>query len=195
MGAGRRRARARRKRASQACRSPPAGKEAPMSPPPNAGGSRRPPTHPINRRRQRRRAQSRRRRKLAALAFFVIAIFAAVGSAGFGEAQSVNRGCDLGRLKPVLKDSNSFIYAADGSRLGSIPAERNRQPVPLREISPWIGKATVAIEDRRYYEHGGIDLEGIARAAVNDIRAGGTVEGGSTITQQLVRNLYTPPPA
>ena len=53
-----------------------------------------------------------------------------------------------------------------------------------------MGKATVAIEDRRFYEHGGIDFQGIARAAYNDVRAGRTVEGGSTITQQLVRNLY-----
>ena len=51
-------------------------------------------------------------------------------------------------------------------------------------------KATVAIEDRRFYDHGGVDFKGIARATVNDIKAGRVVEGGSTITQQLVRNLY-----
>ena len=56
--------------------------------------------------------------------------------------------------------------------LGSIPAEKNRQPVSLSEMSPWMGKATVAIEDRRFYEHGGIDFQGIARAAYNDVRAG-----------------------
>ena len=49
--------------------------------------------------------------------------------------------------------------------------------------------ATVAIEDQRFYEHGGIDPEGILRAAVKDVEAGEAVEGGSTITQQLVRNL------
>ena len=51
-------------------------------------------------------------------------------------------------------------------------------------------KGTVAIEDRRFYQHGGVDYEGIARALLRDIRAGKVVEGGSTITQQLVRNLY-----
>ena len=71
-----------------------------------------------------------------------------------------------------------------------IPAERNRQPVPLKQISPWLPKATVAIEDRRFYEHGGVDFEGIARALWKDVSAGKVVEGGSTITQQLVRNLY-----
>src|SRR5207237_166995 len=51
-------------------------------------------------------------------------------------------------------------------------------------------KATVAIEDRRFYEHGGVDPEGIVRALIADVRAGHVVQGGSTITQQLVRNLY-----
>jgi penicillin-binding protein 1A len=51
-------------------------------------------------------------------------------------------------------------------------------------------KATVAIEDRRFYKHGGVDYKGIVRAAVKDLRAGRVVQGGSTITQQLVRNLY-----
>ena len=51
-------------------------------------------------------------------------------------------------------------------------------------------KATVAIEDRRFYEHGGLDVEGIARAVWKNVNAGEVVEGGSTITQQLVRNLY-----
>ncbi len=51
-------------------------------------------------------------------------------------------------------------------------------------------KATVAIEDRRFYSHGGIDPQGIARAIVADAKARSVVQGGSTITQQLVRNLY-----
>src|SRR5919204_427094 len=85
---------------------------------------------------------------------------------------------------------NSFVYAANGALLGSIPAERNRTPVRLGRISPWTLKATVAIEDHRFYTHGGVDYEGIIRAAWKDLRAGEVVQGGSTITQQLVRNLY-----
>jgi penicillin-binding protein 1A len=53
-----------------------------------------------------------------------------------------------------------------------------------------MAKATVAIEDRRFYKHGGVDYQGILRAAIKDLRAGRVVQGGSTITQQLVRNLY-----
>lgn len=85
---------------------------------------------------------------------------------------------------------SSFVYAADNSLLGAIPAERNRTPVSLARMSPWLRKATVAVEDRRFYEHGGVDYQGIARALWQDLRAGKIVEGGSTITQQLVRNLY-----
>ena len=115
---------------------------------------------------------------------FVVAGAAVTGVATFGSS------CDLNALRPVSIGQNSFIYAANNSILGAIPAERNRQPVPLKRISPWMPKATVAIEDRRFYEHGGIDVEGIARALWKNVNAGEVVEGGSTITQQLVRNLY-----
>ena len=74
--------------------------------------------------------------------------------------------------------------------LGVIPAERNRTPVARGQISPWMPKATVAIEDRRFYQHGGVDPVGICARVVADVRAGKIVQGGSTITQELVRNLY-----
>jgi penicillin-binding protein 1A len=98
--------------------------------------------------------------------------------------------CDLGSLKEARIGQNTFVYAADGSLLGVIPAERNRQIVELEQISPWLTRATVAIEDRRFFGHRGVDAVGIARALWRDVRAGTVVEGGSTITQQLVRTLY-----
>ena len=113
-----------------------------------------------------------------------------IAAAGFGAAAAFQSSCSLESLRPVAIGHNSFVNAADGSLLGSIPSERNRQRVPLRAISPWMRKATIAIEDRRFYEHGGVDYEGIARALWRDVKAGRVVEGGSTITQQLVRNLY-----
>ena len=163
-----------------------------MSPPPANGSRRRSPGPRAlhGRRRQRRRSRMRRRRRLAVIAFLLVAATVAISAGGFGEAQSINQKCDLDALQPATIGSNSFVYAADGSVLGSIPAEKNRQPVSLAQTSKWMRRATVAIEDRRFYSHGGVDFEGIGRALVNDVRAGKAVEGGSTITQQLVRNLY-----
>jgi penicillin-binding protein 1A len=142
------------------------------------------------RRRQKRKARARRRRRIALVSAVVVAVAGATAAVGFTGAESLRDGCDLTKLKPARIGANSFVYAADGSLLGSIPAERNREPVSLTEISPWMRRATIAIEDRRFYRHGGIDVEGIARAFWRDVRAGRVVEGGSTITQQLVRNLY-----
>ena len=123
----------------------------------------------------------------------VVAILALAAAAGIGGTAAVlayGSSCDLDSLRRVDIGANSFVYAADGSLLGSIPAERNREPVTAAGMSLWMRKATIAIEDRRFFNHGGVDFEGIARAAVADIKAGSIVEGGSTITQQLVRNLY-----
>jgi penicillin-binding protein 1A len=144
-----------------------------------------------SRKRRRSRARARRRRNVAVLLVAAVLVTGgAVAATGLGGAAAIGEGCDLKRLRPVEIGANSFVYAADGSLLGSIPAERNREPVTLAQINPWLIKATVAIEDRRFYEHGGVDPEGIARAVIADLRARKVVQGGSTITQQLVRNLY-----
>jgi penicillin-binding protein 1A len=139
--------------------------------------------------RRRRAARSRRRAIVVTLVAVSIGIAAAIGAGAFTGA-SAALSCDLSSLRPVTIGANSFIYAADGSLLGSIPAERNRQPKTLPEMSPWIPEATVAIEDRRFYSHIGVDVSGVVRALVKNVEAGKIVEGGSTITQQLVRNLY-----
>jgi penicillin-binding protein 1A len=83
---------------------------------------------------------------------------------------------------------NTYVYANDGSTILEIlRGSEARIVVPSGEISPWLKHAIVAIEDKRFYEHHGIDLRGIIRAAVNDVR-GRPVQGGSTITQQLIKN-------
>ena len=119
-----------------------------------------------------------------------VGVLVAAGIATGAAVLAFGPRCDLASLHPARIGQNTFVYAADGSLLGVIPAERNRQVVPLDKISPWLSRATVAIEDRRFYDHGGIDAEGIARALWRDVKAGKVVEGGSTITQQLVRTLY-----
>jgi penicillin-binding protein 1A len=158
-------------------------------------GRRRPPLDPelLLARHRRQRATRRRKRRAAILATFAaIAVLAVAAVVGGGAAVfAYGSTCDLGSLRTANRiGQNSLVYAANGSLLGVIPAERNRQPVSAADMSLWVRKATVAIEDRRFFEHGGLDFEGIARAAVADIRARQIVEGGSTITQQLVRDLY-----
>ncbi len=144
------------------------------------------------RRRERRRrdkSQSRRFALVSAVAV-VLAASAVLVAAAFTGAAAFRESCSLASLRPVSIGQNSFVYAADGSILGAIPADKNRQPVMLEQMSPLLAEATVAIEDRRFYAHDGLDYEGIVRAAVKNLESGQIVQGGSTITQQLVRNLY-----
>jgi penicillin-binding protein 1A len=142
------------------------------------------------RKRKRSSRIQRRRRAGVIAAVFAITIAVVLVTVGFGAGAALSESCDLNSLRPVEIGQNSFVFADDGSVLGSIPAERNREPVATRKMSKWLPRATVAIEDRRFWQHGGVDYVGIARAAWKDVTAGKVVEGGSTITQQLVRNLY-----
>jgi penicillin-binding protein 1A len=85
----------------------------------------------------------------------------------------------------------SFVYAADDSVITELHAVEDRVVLPASEIPRWIRDAAVAIEDRRFYLHHGIDGRAILRASYVNLRDGSIEEGGSTITQQLVKNLYT----
>jgi penicillin-binding protein 1A len=114
----------------------------------------------------------------------------AVSVTGYAAVSAVESDCSLASAQPRPLGSTSFIEASNGTSLGTIASPVHREPVPLGSISPWLGDATVAIEDRRFWIHGALDPVGILRAAVADVRAGHAIEGGSTITQQLARNLY-----
>ena len=87
----------------------------------------------------------------------------------------------------------SVLYARDGTRLGLLGAGLDRMPVSYGQISPQMRQAIVAIEDRRFWQHGGVDYIGIFRALTADVSSGSVMQGGSTIEQQLVRNLYLSP--
>jgi penicillin-binding protein 1A len=93
------------------------------------------------------------------------------------------------KLHPILGGS-SQVFAADGTRLGFIQSDELRSPISWSEMPANLRNATVAIEDQRFYKNNGIDLTGIFRAAVKDISKGAALQGGSTITMQLIRNLY-----
>lgn len=142
----------------------------------------------MSRKRKPKQRPRRSRRTLVVLAIViplvVLAVTAAGGAVYFGSS------CDLSALRPVRQADSSLVYGANGSLIGVLPAVENRTAVVPNAIGPWMPKATVAIEDRRFYHHGGIDPVGILRALVADVTAGRIVQGGSTITQELVRNLY-----
>jgi penicillin-binding protein 1A len=98
---------------------------------------------------------------------------------------------DIAELKPVDQGATSVVYASDGkTRLGFIQGDTLRTPVPAAAMPQNIREATVAIEDRRFFRHNGVDVEGVVRAAIKNVSSGETVQGGSTLTMQLVRNLY-----
>ena len=89
-------------------------------------------------------------------------------------------------FKPTQPSQQSVLYSHDGKEIARFYAE-NRIVVKLKDMSPWVQKGTIAIEDHRFYEHRGVDLEGMARAIVNNL-AGRDTQGASTLTQQLVKN-------
>ena len=97
----------------------------------------------------------------------------------------------ISSLKERDPGSNTEVLAADGTRLGFISADELVRPVSGDKLPRLLKDATVAIEDERFYSHQGVDYEGIIRAAVTNFASRETVQGGSTITMQLVRNLYT----
>src|SRR6476620_10705231 len=101
---------------------------------------------------------------------------------------------NIDELKPINKGETSAVYAANGRLLGYVRSSIIRQPVLEEDMPDDVRNATVAIEDSRFYKHHGVDFEGVVRAAIKNIQNRKTVQGGSTITQQLVRSLYIKDP-
>ncbi len=94
-------------------------------------------------------------------------------------------------LPPEAPQSQTtIIYDASGAQLATLHGQENRFPVRIEEVPAVVQNAIVAAEDRKFFQHGGIDPVGIARATWADIRAKGATQGGSTITQQYVKNVY-----
>jgi len=102
-------------------------------------------------------------------------------------------GSDVPRIELAPLATRSALYAADGSLLQYLHGEENRLPVPIDKVPPHVVKAVLDAEDERFYEHGPIDLRAMTRAMVSNIEAGEIAEGGSTITQQLVKTALLNP--
>ena len=99
---------------------------------------------------------------------------------------------DIQELLNVHLEEPMRIYAADGSTIAEFGAER-RNPVTFAAVPPLLVSAFLAAEDSRFFEHNGIDVTGLVRAALSYLRTGRPTQGGSTITMQLARNIYLSP--
>src|ERR687894_1322109 len=143
--------------------------------------------------RRRRRHTGRSSVLLGVGVLVTVAVIAAISAVGYVLAIAATAP-DLSELKPDDKGQLSVVYAADGSRLGFIPSDVLRRVIPWRDVPVDMRRATVAIEDERFYKHDGADLNAIVRAGIKNLESGKTVQGGSTITQQLVRALYIKDP-
>jgi penicillin-binding protein 1A len=97
-------------------------------------------------------------------------------------------------LRPADDGANSEVFDASGKSLGFVQSDVLREPVKLSKVPDSLRQATIAIEDENFYEHGGVDYAAIARAGLENLEAGEVRQGASTITQQLVRNLYIDDP-
>jgi penicillin-binding protein 1A len=146
-----------------------------------------------------RQARQRRRRhnragptRILLVGLGVLGAALAVGAiAAVGYVLSVTQSAPaIDKLHPIVSGATSQVIAADGTRLGYIQSDELRSPVSWSQIPANLKNATVAIEDQRFYQHHGVDLTGIFRSAVKDVTHGSALQGGSTITMQLVRNLY-----
>ncbi|MEU3898774.1 transglycosylase domain-containing protein [Streptomyces sp. NPDC045251] len=114
----------------------------------------------------------------------------AVGALGLAAKGSVESFDALpGNLKTPPLSQRTSILDAEGGTIATVYS-RDRTVVPLKEISPYMQKAIVAIEDSRFYEHGAVDLKGVLRALNKNARSGEVSEGASTLTQQYVKNVF-----
>ncbi|MET8026386.1 transglycosylase domain-containing protein [Streptomyces avermitilis] len=114
----------------------------------------------------------------------------AAGALGLAAKGSVKGFDDIpANLKSPQLSQRTTILDSAGGQIASVYS-RDRTVVDLKEISPYMQKAIVAIEDSRFYQHGAVDLKGILRAVNQNAQNGGVAQGASTLTQQLVKNYF-----
>ena len=116
-----------------------------------------------------------------ALAFTLAALAPSISDL-WGAKTTVSADVDL-----TILEQTTVVFDANGQLIAELKAEIDREFVPLTQMSPEIVAAVLSVEDDRFYEHSGVNVAAIARAGVTNLSAGGIEQGGSTITQQLVK--------
>jgi len=148
---------------------------------------------------KRRKARTKKSRRRVKIAVFVVGglttlILALVFSIFVFSALALRDVPDLNKAEAKFKHAEtSKIFDVNGDLITNMYFEQNRVNVPISGISTYLQDAVVAIEDERFYEHEGVDLKAIARAFYKDVQQGRIAEGGSTITQQYVKNTFLSP--
>ncbi|MFC9608631.1 transglycosylase domain-containing protein [Streptomyces niveus] len=123
----------------------------------------------------------------AVLAGIALPAFGVLGLAAKGTVEGFDE--IPANLKTPPLSQRTTILDKDGDQIATVYS-RDRTVVPLTDISPYMQKAIVAIEDSRFYEHGAVDLKGVLRAANRNAQSGGVSQGASTLTQQYVKNVF-----
>jgi penicillin-binding protein 1A len=161
-------------------------------PQPRPGGAGKPPPPRLPRRissRRPRKPKPGRIKKFRLLIILAGLGLLAIVSTFFGMMMAISQ--DLPQLenkKEFAEAKNSVVLDDVGNRIGTLLNNNQRVLVESDQISPYMKQAAVAIEDKRFYEHNGIDLPGMFRAGLADVIPGGSVQGASTITEQFVKN-------
>ena len=150
----------------------------------------------LRRKRSEPAVPRRRRRRIRKLRLLVlVGVLAVLAGTAFAYGAVVAVGEQLTGLDPFAQHHqqvDGYVYAGDGHTiLAVLRGSQSRVLVQSDQISPWMKQAIVATEDKRFYEHRGIDIRGMGRAFWADIRHNAAVQGGSTITQQFVKNQLT----
>lgn len=147
---------------------------------------------------QKNKKNKKKRFKRTCLGFILTMIIVVATIGGIGAGVFVKIIQDSPNLELISVEPNvytSIVYDKDGKEIDRFHGKENREYVTLDEITPYLQNAIVSVEDERFYEHFGIDLRGIARAAVTTIKNKLTgsigLQGASTITQQLIKNNVT----
>ena len=145
-------------------------------------------------RRQARSGGSAGKKVMAVLAGVLAIVACGVGGLAIWVLNVRADAPDIDTLRPADDGANTQIFDAAGNSLGFVQSDILRTPVKLKKIPKDLQEGTISIEDENFYEHGGVDYAAIIRAAIANAEAGEVRQGASTITQQLVRNLYIDDP-